>query len=128
MTKLAFQFYNKSCTFLIRLFDKKIPRTHHFLNQQRRKMSSQENTKKRDESVLILGGGPAGLGAALAFHNANYTNIVVLEGRPDMNFDLENSYAIGINLRGQNAIKTLMADPEQGKVNVLYFGNFPVLF
>ncbi len=64
MTKLTFQFYNKFCIFLIGLFDKKIPRTHHFLNQQRRKMSNQENTK------------------------------------------------------------TLMVYPEQGRVIVLYFGNF----
>ena len=58
--------------------------------------------------VLIVGGGPAGLGAALAFHNNNYRNITVLEGRSDFNFDLENSYPIGLNLRGKNAISNLI--------------------
>lgn len=57
--------------------------------------------------VLIVGGGPAGLAAALAFNNNKYTNIVVLEGREDMSFDPENSYPVGLNVRGQTAIKHL---------------------
>lgn len=57
--------------------------------------------------VLIVGGGPAGLAAALAFNNNKYTNIVVLEGRDDMSFDPENSYPVGLNVRGQTAIKHL---------------------
>lgn len=57
--------------------------------------------------VLIVGGGPAGLAAALAFNNNNYTNIVVLEGRSDMSFDPENSYPVGVNIRGQTAIQHL---------------------
>jgi hypothetical protein len=43
----------------------------------------------------------------LAFNNNNYKNIVVIEGRSDMNFDQENSYPVGVNVRGQNAIKNL---------------------
>jgi kynurenine 3-monooxygenase len=61
-----------------------------------------------NDHILIVGGGPAGLGAALAFHNNNYRNITVLEGRSDFNFDLENSYPIGLNLRGKNAINNLI--------------------
>jgi 2-polyprenyl-6-methoxyphenol hydroxylase-like FAD-dependent oxidoreductase len=76
----------------------------------------------QSELVLILGGGPAGLGAALAFHNNKYLNIVVVEGRSDMNFDLENSYEVGINVRGQNAIKNLFANsanqPDMSKLGL----------
>ena len=61
----------------------------------------------KNELILIVGGGPAGLAAALAFDNNNYKNIVVLEGRADMNFDVENSYPVGVNFRGQTAIKNL---------------------
>jgi len=62
---------------------------------------------EKGELILIVGGGPAGLAAALAFNNNNFTNIVVLEGREDMSFDPENSYPVGVNVRGQNAIKHL---------------------
>ena len=59
--------------------------------------------------IVIVGGGPAGLGAALAFDNNNYKNIVVLEGRENLIFDEENSYPVGVNVRGGNAIKNLFA-------------------
>jgi kynurenine 3-monooxygenase len=60
--------------------------------------------------ILIVGGGPAGFGAALAFHNNKYTNIVVLEGRADLNFDVQESYPIGLNVRGQTSINKLVGD------------------
>ena len=60
--------------------------------------------------ILIVGGGPAGLAAALAFDNNNYKNIVVLESRKDMVFDVENSYPVGVNVRGKNAIKNLFSN------------------
>ena len=72
-----------------------------------------EQTKSNnDELILIVGGGPAGLGAALAFDNNNYKNIVVLEGRPDLKFDEENSYPVGVNVRGNNALTKLFAPKE----------------
>ena len=67
----------------------------------------------KNELILIVGGGPAGLAAALAFDNNNYKNIVVLEGRTDMNFDVENSYPVGVNVRGQTAIKTLFGSSNE---------------
>ena len=63
-----------------------------------------------NDLVLISGGGPAGFGAALAFSNNNFKNIIVLESRQDMNFDEENSYPVGINVRGRHAVKTLYAN------------------
>jgi kynurenine 3-monooxygenase len=63
-----------------------------------------------NDLILISGGGPAGFGAALAFSNNQYKNIIVLESRPDMNFDEENSYPVGINVRGRNAVKNLYAN------------------
>ena len=74
---------------------------------------------KKDELILIIGGGPAGLGAALAFDNNGYKNILVLEGRPDMNFDIENSYPVGLNVRGQNAVKSLFGSHTQPEVSKL---------
>lgn len=65
-----------------------------------------------NDLILIVGGGPAGYGSALAFHNNGYKNIVVLEGRPDMNFDLENSYPVGLNVRGKKSIKYLFQNSD----------------
>ncbi|CAF0956249.1 unnamed protein product [Brachionus calyciflorus] len=65
-----------------------------------------------NDLILISGGGPAGYGASLAFNNVGCKNILVLEGRPDMNFDLENSYPVGLNVRGQNSIKYLLGKSE----------------
>lgn len=62
---------------------------------------------EKNNLILISGGGPAGFGAALAFSNNNYKNIIVLESRSDMNFDEDNSYPVGINVRGRNAIRNL---------------------
>ncbi len=66
-----------------------------------------------NDLILISGGGPAGFGAALAFSNNNYKNIVILESRPDMNFDEENSYPVGINVRGRNAIQNLLKNQQE---------------
>ena len=68
---------------------------------------------EKDGLILIVGGGPAGLGAALAFDNNKYKNIIVLEGRADMNFDVDDSYLVGLNVRGQNSIKKLFATSEK---------------
>ena len=68
---------------------------------------------EKNDLILIVGGGPAGLASALAFDNNNFKNIIVLEGRNDMNFDVENSYPVGVNVRGQTAIKTLFAKSSQ---------------
>lgn len=65
-----------------------------------------------NDLILIVGGGPAGYGSALAFHNNGYKNIVVLENRQDLNFDLENSYPVGLNVRGKNSIKYLFKNSE----------------
>ena len=65
--------------------------------------------KDQNNLILIVGGGPAGLGAALAFHNNNHKNVVVVEGRSDLKFDEENSYPVGINVRGKNALSKLFA-------------------
>lgn len=64
-------------------------------------------SQNKDKKILIIGAGPAGLGAALAFRNNNYKNITVLEAREDMNFDITNSYPIGVNIRGQKSISKL---------------------
>jgi 2-polyprenyl-6-methoxyphenol hydroxylase-like FAD-dependent oxidoreductase len=69
--------------------------------------------KSKNDLIVIIGGGPAGFGAALAFNNNNYENVVVLEGRPDMNFDVRNSYPVGINVRGQNSIKSLFGSVDK---------------
>jgi kynurenine 3-monooxygenase len=61
----------------------------------------------KNDLIVIVGGGPAGFGAALAFHNNDYKNITVLEGRADMKFDEENSYLVGVNVRGKDAINNL---------------------
>lgn len=68
---------------------------------------------EKDGLILIVGGGPAGLGAALAFDNNKYKNIIVLEGRNDMNFDVDDSYLVGLNVRGQNSIKKLFSNSEK---------------
>jgi kynurenine 3-monooxygenase len=75
----------------------------------------------KNDSVLIVGGGPAGFGAALAFHNNDYKNITVLEGRADIVFDEENSYPVGINVRGRDAIKNLF-DKSDHKPDTLSIG------
>ena len=76
----------------------------------------------RDGLILIVGGGPAGFGAALAFHNTGYRNITVLEGRPNIIFDEENSYPVGINVRGKDAIKNLFVKSDQAKPDILSIG------
>jgi kynurenine 3-monooxygenase len=73
--------------------------------------------KNINDLIIIIGGGPAGLGAALAFNNNGYKNITVLEGLKDMNFDVDNSYTVGVNVRGKNALAELYADSEH-KTNI----------
>jgi kynurenine 3-monooxygenase len=75
----------------------------------------------KNDSVLIVGGGPAGFGAALAFHNNDYKNITVLEGRADIVFDEENSYLVGVNVRGRSAIDNLFEKSDH-KPNIEQIG------
>lgn len=66
-----------------------------------------EIVNKTVTEILIIGAGPAGLGAALAYHNSGFKDIIVIEGRNDLNFNLDDSYPIGLNVRGQNSLKKL---------------------
>ncbi len=80
------------------------------------------STDEKNDLILISGGGPAGFGAALAFSNNNYKNIIVLESRSDMNFDEDNSYPVGINVRGRNAIKNLSPSKQDQELDWNTFG------
>jgi kynurenine 3-monooxygenase len=67
----------------------------------------------KNDLIVIVGGGPAGFGAALSFHNNGYLNITVIEARADMKFDEENSYLVGVNVRGKDAINNLFEKSDQ---------------
>ena len=55
-----------------------------------------------EEKVVIIGGGPAGLGAALMLAKRGWTNITVLEKRPSANYyEPDKSFSYQIDGRGQ---------------------------
>jgi hypothetical protein len=83
-------------------------------------LTEESSSSGKNELVLIVGAGPAGLMAALAFHNSEYTNILIVESRPNFDFDLENSYPIGVNKRGENAIAGVLGNqPDIEKLGLL---------
>jgi len=48
---------------------------------------------KKTAKIAIVGAGPAGLAAALAFHNNGYSNVTVYEKRNDISKqEIEESY------------------------------------
>ena len=54
------------------------------------------------EKVVIIGGGPAGLGAALMLAKRGWTDITVLEKRPSANYyEPDKSFSYQIDGRGQ---------------------------
>ena len=64
-------------------------------------------------SICIIGGGPAGLAASLAFHNSGYKNINVYESRPESAICCQapdESYPIGLNPRGLESLRELLGD------------------
>ena len=55
-----------------------------------------------EEKVVIIGGGPAGLGAALMLAKRGWTDITVLEKRPSANYyEPDKSFSYQIDGRGQ---------------------------
>ena len=68
---------------------------------------------KKKTKVCIVGAGPAGLGAALAFHNNGYDNVCVYEKRSDVSSHaVEESYLVGVNTRGKRALKFVLGVDE----------------
>lgn len=59
------------------------------------------------DRIVIVGAGPAGLGASLAFHAAGFSNIHIYESRDCLESSAEDSYPIGLNRRGQRCLGEL---------------------
>ena len=56
--------------------------------------------------TLIIGAGPVGLAAALRL-SAQGRTVTVYEAKDEPRLSDENSYPIGVNLRGQGALRTI---------------------
>ncbi|MDO4260031.1 MAG: NAD(P)/FAD-dependent oxidoreductase [Actinomycetaceae bacterium] len=56
--------------------------------------------------ALILGAGPVGLAAALLLANQG-RQVTVFEARPNLVLNDDNSYPIGVNLRGQETLRQI---------------------
>eukprot|EP00906_Rhabdomonas_costata_P020097 RCo029211 len=61
-------------------------------------------------AVCIVGAGPAGLGAALAFHQTGHTDVHVFDSREVLETDPEETYPIGLNVRGQHCLLQLCGE------------------
>eukprot|EP00756_Hemistasia_phaeocysticola_P001072 Hpha_TRINITY_DN10779_c0_g1::TRINITY_DN10779_c0_g1_i1::g.43632::m.43632/K00486/KMO; kynurenine 3-monooxygenase len=73
-----------------------------------RAAASNPDTNKR---ICILGAGPAGLAAALAFHNVGFQDIYVYEDREEAvvrQQAAEESYPIGVNPRGRRGLQDVI--------------------
>ena len=73
---------------------------------------------EKDELICIVGAGPAGLGAAMAFHKAGFTNVHVYERAQSLKQSAEESYPIGINTRGVSALRKLIDVSEERVFNL----------
>lgn len=56
--------------------------------------------------MIVIGAGPAGLATALLLSKRGH-KVTVYEGRNDFDFDVENSFPIGVNPRGQETLRQI---------------------
>ena len=71
------------------------------------------------KNVLIIGGGPAGLGAALMLAKRGWTNITVLEKRPSADYyEPDKSFSYQIDGRGQKLTDLLELTPKLADLSV----------
>eukprot|EP00759_Apiculatamorpha_spiralis_P014594 PhF_6_TR21180/c0_g1_i1/m.30530 len=60
-----------------------------------------------EQQIVVVGAGPAGLGAALAAYHNGHRNVHVYELRSSLVTNPDESYPIGLNLRGQQCLRKL---------------------
>lgn len=70
--------------------------------------------------VVIVGGGPCGLSAALVLHSQGWRNITILEQRQWNHVDFGRSYTYVLNVRGQRLLKSLSLHDEVIESSVLF--------
>jgi kynurenine 3-monooxygenase len=63
----------------------------------------------RKTNIAVIGGGPVGFAAAIALAKQGY-EVAVYEGRDEIPMNNDNSYPIGVNQRGQDALRRLNPD------------------
>lgn len=56
--------------------------------------------------MIVIGAGPAGLATALLLSKRGHS-VTVYEGRNDFDFEVENSFPIGVNPRGQETLRQI---------------------
>ncbi len=70
-------------------------------------------------NVVIIGGGPAGLGAALMLAKRGWTDITVLEKRPSADYyEPDKSFSYQIDGRGQKLTDLLEITPKIADLSV----------
>jgi hypothetical protein len=76
----------------------------HKLNWWRTNNNKMEAPRKTN--IAVIGGGPVGFAAAIALAKQGY-EVAVYEGRDEIPMNNDNSYPIGVNQRGQDALRRL---------------------
>eukprot|EP01038_Epipyxis_sp_PR26KG_P010675 gene10675-14336_t len=88
----------------------------------------EDNNFISQTSVLIVGGGPAGLASAMVLSQRGCKNVTVLEKRKDFLFDSDRAYMYLIDGRGQRCTNLLniQQDLIDGGINSLDLYNYTI--